>query len=91
MRYRDMIEQLSTQTGLPIEVVRDLLFAVPDILISLGEGEQVRTPFGVFRMTQRKARAVTIPTSTETLEVPAEMVVKLRPGIRLRRRLTKSQ
>jgi nucleoid DNA-binding protein len=84
MHYKELVDRLAAQTGLKPKDVRSVLFALPDILIGLGEGEQVRVPFGVFRMTKRKERTVTIPTSDEAVDVPSEMVVKFRAGTRLR-------
>ena len=87
MRYKDLISKLAAQSGQPPQAVRDVLFSLPDILITLTEDERVRVPFGSFRMTKRLARSVKIPTSDEIVEVPEEMVVKMRPGDRLRRKV----
>lgn len=84
MRYKDLVDGIAAQTELTAEDVRAVLSALPDTLIELEEGEQVRMPFGVFRMTKRKERAVMTPTSGEKLDIPAEMVVKFRAGTRLR-------
>lgn len=86
MHYDELVERVAAQSGQSVKAVRDVLFSLPDILIALDEGEQVRMPFGVFRMTHRKARTVTIPTSVDEVRVPSELVVKLRPGSRLRRK-----
>jgi nucleoid DNA-binding protein len=88
MHYKDLVERVAAQAGLDVQVVRDVLFALPDILIGLDEGEQVRVPFGVFRMIKRPFRAVRVPSSETLIDVPAEMAVKLRPGVRLRHKVS---
>lgn len=85
MHYQELVEQLAHRSGHGEKAVREILFSLPEILIGLSAGEKVRMPFGVFRMTRRIARKVRIPTSGEEIEVPAEMVVKMRAGARLRR------
>lgn len=86
MHYKELVNRLAEQTGISPKVIRDVLFALPDVLITMDEGEKVRMPFGTFRMTKRKARTVTVPTADEKREVPAQMVVKMRAGSRLRRK-----
>tara|TARA_Y100000310_G_scaffold332468_1_gene408113 strand:- start:3396 stop:3665 length:270 start_codon:yes stop_codon:yes gene_type:complete len=86
MRYKELVIRLAAQSGQTPKAVRDVLFSLPDILITLEEDDKVRMPFGSFRMTRRQARSVTVPTSEEVVEIPAEMVVKLKPGSRLRRK-----
>ena len=89
MKYDHLIEQVAKSLGLTQKTVRDVLFAVPDVLITLGEEEMVRTPLGVFRMMKRAARSVTPPDGASkimSVKVPAEMVVKMRAGSRLRKK-----
>ncbi len=87
MTYEKLVESLSEATNLPPEAVRALLFALPDVLITLEEDERLRTPLGVFRMIRRKVRYVTPPVGSKTrVKVPAELSVKLRAGSRLRRK-----
>ena len=85
MRYEELVDLIAEQSDQSPKAVREVLFALPDALVLLKEKEQVRLPFGVFRMTRRKARSVTIPTSDIEVDVPSLMVVKLKPGSRLRR------
>ncbi len=86
MHYKELVDRLAAQSGQTTKAVREVLFSLPDILITMDEGEKVIMPFGSFRMTKRQARSVTIPTSDEVVEIPAEMVVKLKPTSRLRRK-----
>ena len=85
MQYDAMVKEAARSANVDPKTVRTVLAAIPDILVSLDEGEKVRTPLGVFRMTQRKGRQVTIPTSDEKVAIGPEMVVKLKSGSKLRR------
>ena len=91
MQYKELVDQVADQTGYDPKIVRDVLSALPDALIELNEGEQVRVPFGVFRMTKRVARSVFIPTSDDEVHVPEALVVKLKAGTRLRRQIPLSE
>lgn len=66
------------------DLVREVLRAMPSGFIDMDEGDWVKTPLGVFRVTRRKTRPVRVPNSTEVAEVPPALVVKLRPGGKLR-------
>ena len=87
MTYQDLLIRVAETSELPIELVRHVLSALPEGLNALAPGEKVRTPLGVFRLTERKARQVRAPGATgPKLKIPAEMVVKLRAGRKLRRK-----
>ena len=88
MRYDDLVGRIVEQTGQDPETVKAVLFTLPDALLDLREGDHVRTPMGVFRRTRRKPRTVKIPSTQEAALVPEELVVRLRPGNRLRHRIT---
>ena len=85
MQYEDLVATVAASAGVHPSRVKKVLFALPDGLAALEEGDKVRTPLGVFRMTKRAPRKVLPPGSTEPVEVEAELVVKLRAGTRLRR------
>lgn len=85
MTYEKLVTHISEMTGQSEEAVRNVLFAIPDVLISMDEKDVVRTPMGVFRMTKRAARKVKPPKGEQAVTVPEEMVVKLRAGKRLRK------
>jgi nucleoid DNA-binding protein len=85
MTYEDLIVRVADQSGLNSEVVRRALFHLPDVLLQLGVGDDVRTPLGVFRMTQSQSRNVMLPDGKTEALVPAKTVVKLKPGSRLRK------
>jgi nucleoid DNA-binding protein len=87
MTYDHLIAALAEATGQSQAAVRELMFILPDILITLEEGDMVRTPLGVFRMMKRGARHVTPPSGSRSrVKIPDEMVVKMRAGLRLRKK-----
>lgn len=85
MKYEKFVSKVAAQAGVSQEAVRDVLYVLPDVLIELDDGEEVRTHLGVFRMTRRKARTVTLPDRKRTAQVPEAQIVKLRSGTRLYR------
>jgi nucleoid DNA-binding protein len=85
--YDRLAGAIAADTGHPPEVVKSILQAAPKALLELEEGDWVKTPLGVFRMTRRKPRAVRIPGTDQTAEVEEKLVVKLKPGKRLQRPL----
>ena len=89
MKYAHLVTHISHVTLLPEETVREILFALPDALMTLDPGDLVRTPLGVFTMKVRKARTVETPTTKEACQVTAQRIAKLSPGGRLRRDLPK--
>lgn len=86
MLYKDMIAQVSEISGVDEQKVRDVLFALPDVLINLDTKEQVRTPLGVFTMHHRKARQLNLPGSEKTATIEEEYSIKLKAGSRMRRK-----
>lgn len=85
MTYDQLVEHVSTATGVPAEAVKSVLFALPDALLTMSRGDMVRTPLGCFRMTLRSPRLVTPPQGGKPHPVKREFVVKLRPGLRIRK------
>ena len=85
MTYEKLVEYVAKQAVLPQETVRAVLQALPDALILLKEGEQVRTPMGVFRNVKRAARNVRPPAGGKPVAIPPELVIKLRAGNKLRK------
>jgi len=84
MQYEELVAKVAASAGVHPSRVKTDLLALPEGLMALEEGDKVRTPLGVFRMTKRAPRKVVPPGSQETVEVGAELVVKLRAGTRLR-------
>ena len=84
MTYDQLIADVAERTGLHTEVVRRVLFHLPDSLIQMDVGDVVRTPLGVFRMTQTEQRKILLPDQESIANVPSKTTVKLRSGSRLK-------
>ena len=84
MHYQTLVERVAELSGCPEEVVREILFALPSVLAEMALGDMVKTPLGVFRVIRTKARIITPPYGGSPVPTPSSLVVKLRPGIRLR-------
>jgi len=85
MKYEKLVTRLAEISNQPVEAVRNILFAIPDVLVAMNEKDMVRTPMGVFRMTKRSSRMVKPPLGGDPVTIPEELVVKLRAGNRLRK------
>jgi nucleoid DNA-binding protein len=85
MTYKMLVNTVAVQSGHPTELVRDVLLALPNVLLGLKEGEQVRTPLGVFRMVLRNAREVVSPRGGQRMTIEHGLVCKLKAGVRLRK------
>ena len=83
MDYETLIDDVAELSGLHTEVVRRVLFFLPDALMEMEVGETVRTPLGVFRMAQTHSRPITLPDRKSTAVVSAKIVARLKPGMRL--------
>jgi len=84
MTYDQLIADVAKRTGLHTEIVRRVLFHLPDSLIQMDVDDVVRTPLGVFRMTQSKQRKILLPDQESIADVPSKTTVKLRSGSRLK-------
>lgn len=84
MTYDKLVTRLVQLTGLHSDVVKKVLVYLPDALMTLPDGGNVRTPLGVFRMVERKPRMVRLPDGATEAEVSRKRIVKLRPGSRLK-------
>jgi len=84
MNYKNLVANIAARSKHSPEIVRDILFHLPDALIQLNVGEKVRTPLGVFHMIHTKGRMITLPDGVTTAEMPSKTQVKLRPGLRLK-------
>lgn len=84
MTYDELVTRLAHQTGLHSDVVKKVLYRLPDVLRELPVGADVRTPLGVFRMNERHERPITLPDGTTKAVVSKRAAVKLRAGARLK-------
>lgn len=85
MDYQTLLAKVARRSRQPVEVVRDVMGALPDALITLEEGDHVRTPLGSFRATVRKGRTYVAPDSDEEVAREPVILIKMRAGKRLRR------
>jgi len=87
MKYDDLVKKVAMLAGCSPETAKDVLFALPDALLTMEEGDSVRTQLGVVRMARRKGRTVMVPGTDQTAEVTEHLEVRLRPGVRLKKDL----
>jgi len=85
MKYVDLAEIVAELSGKTPEDVKDVFFALPAALENLREGDTVRTPIGSFRAFRRKMREVPMPDGKKMATIKDLIIVKLKPGPRLRR------
>lgn len=83
MTYKALIADISKRTGLKPKIVKKVLSATPEALLEMEEGDHVRTPLGVFRMTRREKRNVKLPDGP-VAEIDPMLVVRLKPGNRIK-------
>lgn len=84
MTYDDLVSEVARLAGALPEEVRSVLHHLPEVLMHLEVQEQVRTPLGTFVKKAGTRRVIRMPDQIQMAEVPAKVVVKLRPGGKLR-------
>jgi len=85
MEYQRLIWLIAEQTGTDEEVVREVLSALPDVIMGGEIGEKTRTPLGVFTLTERQtSKPVKTPTGHWGSAQPM-VLARLKPGKKLRR------
>lgn len=82
MLYRKLVERISAVTGISEDDVRQVLQALPDVIMECAEGEHVKTHLGVFRIVRRKRKRVKDPQGRWT-HSPERLEARVRPGKRL--------
>lgn len=85
MTYDSLVAEIASQTGCTRAKVREVLFYLTEVLLTMPVGDTVRTPLGVFRMMEYRKRGITLPDGDTRAKVPARNVVKLKPGLRMKR------
>jgi nucleoid DNA-binding protein len=88
MQYDHLIARIAKLSGYPESIVRDILWALPDALLHLPEGETVRTPLGRFRMVRKAGRAIKLPGSEKKAQMVERLQVRLEPNKRLKKAIT---
>ena len=84
MSYDELVDDIAKRAGLSSDIVKKVLFHLPDALLQLGLGNKVRTPLGIFRMVKHQGRKVMLPDQSREAVVPDKVMVKLRPGSRIK-------
>ena len=87
---RDLVTQISKDTGITQQDVYSVIQkALDGIVDALEAGKHVEfREFGVFEVTQRKARIGRNPNKPEdVVHIPGRKVVKFKPGKRMRQML----
>jgi nucleoid DNA-binding protein len=90
MTKRELVVKIAQETGLTQREVRDIVQRLLDLVIdSLVEGETVELRnFGIFAIRHRKARMGRNPNApAQGVEIPAQRVVKFKPGKVMRERV----
>ena len=82
--YSELVSRLAAVTGVDEEDVRKVLGSFPNVLMECEEGEQSRTPLGVFTIMLRKEKKVRTPDGVWSA-APERIQAKLKPGKRLQR------
>jgi integration host factor subunit beta len=79
---REIARRISGKTGVPQEVVRDVVQAFLDEIIQeLTEGERLEfRDFGVFESVVRGPRKARNPRTGEPVQIPEKRVVHFKPG-----------
>ena len=85
MDYEELVVNVAEVSGHPIETIKDILWAVPDILIDMEEGEKTYTPLGCFYMFRNKKTTVMMPDQSKEVPIKPRLIVKLRATDRMKR------
>lgn len=86
MNKRELIDEVSTKTGLTKRVSRETVDAVISAITdSLAREEKVTlVGFGIFQVRKRNARDGRNPQTGKAIQIPAKKVPKFRAGKNLR-------
>jgi len=89
MNKRELIDEVSTKTGLTRKASREAIDAMTSVVTdALARQEKVTlVGFGTFQVMERKAKIGRNPRTGETVQIPAKKVPRFRPGRGLRERV----
>ena len=79
MKYKDFVNQISEITQFTPESIREMLEAMPKVLLRLKEKEGVRTPLGILKLVRRKKKRVLIPKTKQWAYAEEQLRIKLQP------------
>lgn len=89
MRYDELVTEIAKRSQNPKYLVKAILREFPHVLKDLlQEGDSILTPLGSMRAVRRKTRKVMPPDKSAPIEVPEKIIIKLKPGKRLRRNVS---
>ena len=94
MTKRDLVVRIAEETGLIQEDVQAVIQKTLDHIVErLERGDKIEfRKFGVFEVRERKPRVGRNPSAPEqVVTIPRRRVVKFKPGLEMRRRITQSQ
>lgn len=79
---KDLVDRVSSATGLKRSQVRDVVQCLFDqIVLELGRGNRLEfRDFGIFETKDRAPRVAQNPKTLERVEVPAKRTVKFKVG-----------
>jgi len=86
MNKAELIEEVSSKTGLTKRTSREAVDAVISAITDSLAGEERVTlvGFGTFQVMERKARRGVNPQTGEGIQIPAKMIPKFKAGKSLR-------
>jgi nucleoid DNA-binding protein len=83
--YDNLVTEIKKRSGVYKKDIRAVLEALPDALLEIPLGAWVKTPLGVFRPRYNKSRTMVLPDNETEVPVREKIIVKLKPGWRLKR------
>lgn len=85
MEYQRLIQLISARTGVDEDRVREVISALPEILMEGEIGEKTRTPLGVFTIAERKQSKIKQTPTGHWGSAQSMIMARLKPGKKLRR------
>jgi nucleoid DNA-binding protein len=90
MLYGTLVARLSALTGLSEEDIRKVLSSLPNVVMECGEGEQVQTPLGAFKIVRRRRKRIR-GLNGDWVFAPERLQARIRPGKKLQRDVDASE
>jgi hypothetical protein len=79
MKYLELIKELSEQTGHPLDTVKAIIEALPNVLLNLLPEDRVETPLGVFyHHISNVERDIKLPDGKTSAKVHPHSSIKLK-------------
>jgi integration host factor subunit beta len=86
---KELVQRIAEDTGQTKSVVRKVVQTFLDTIIDdLAQGKRIEfREFGIFEIKHREARTARNPRTNDPVEVPAQRLVKFKPGSRMREQI----